>query len=61
LTTEIEISKNEFVLKFKEQVDEGSTGTFSNPFEVFSSSKYECKGFARFDSFNIKRGKSCLT
>jgi hypothetical protein len=56
-TTEIEISKNEFVSKFKEQVDEGSTGIFSNPFEVFSSSKNEYKGSLRFDGFIIKRKK----
>ena len=57
LTIEIEISKSEFVSKLKEQVDEGSTGIFSNPFEVFSSSKNEYKGSVRFDGFEIKRRK----
>ncbi|TXD53442.1 MULTISPECIES: hypothetical protein [unclassified Polaribacter] len=57
MTTKIEISKNEFVSKFKEQVDEGSTGIFSNPFKVFSSSKNEYKGSVRLDGFTIKRRK----
>ena len=55
LTTEIEIQKNEFVSKFRNHVDEESTGIFSGTFEVFSSSKNEYKGHVGFDGFKIKR------
>lgn len=55
LTTEIEIQKNEFVLKFSQHVDEGNIGAFSSPFEAFSSSKNEYKGQVRFEGFKIKR------
>jgi hypothetical protein len=57
LTTEIETSKNEFVLKFKEQVDEGSTGTFSNLFEVFSSSKTNTNDLQGLIASTSREGK----
>lgn len=55
LTTEIEIQKSEFVTRFKENVDEGSTGIMSDTLDVFSSSKNEYKGFVGDDNFKIKR------
>lgn len=55
LTTEVEIQKMEFVTRFKENVDEGSTGFMSDTFDVFSLSKNEYKGYVGFDSFKIKR------
>jgi hypothetical protein len=55
LTTEIEIQKNDFVSNFSKNVDEGSTGVFSSPFEAFSSSKNEYKGQVGYDGFKIKR------
>lgn len=54
-TTDIEIQKNEFIPKFKQNVDEGSTGLFSETFDVFSSSKNEYKGQVGYDKFKIKR------
>lgn len=53
--TELDIKKNDFVSKLREQVDEGSTSTFSDTFDVFSSSKNEYKGEINQDSFKIKR------
>jgi len=55
LTTELEIEKNEFVAKFRQHVDEGSTGIFSDSFDVFSSSKNEYKGHVSYQDFKIKR------
>lgn len=55
LTTDVEIQKTEFVSKFKQHVDEGSTGMFSDTFDVFSSSKNEYKGQVGHEGFKIKR------
>ncbi len=55
LTTELEIPKNVFVSNFKQAVDEGSTGLFTNSFEVFSSSNNEYKGQVGYEGFKIKR------
>ena len=55
LTTELEIQKNEFVNKLRENVDEGDTGFFSDSFDMFSSSKNEYKGNVGFEGFKIKR------
>lgn len=55
LTTEIEIQKNDFVTRFKENVDKGSTGFMAGTFDVFSSSKNEYKGYVGSESFKIKR------
>lgn len=42
--------------RLKENVDEGGTGIFSDPFEGFSSSKNEYKGHV-LNNFKIKRCK----
>ena len=55
LKTDIEIQKTEFVSKFRQQGDEGSTGIFSDTFDVFSSSKNEYKGQVGYEGFKIKR------
>lgn len=57
LTVELEIDKNSFVSKLKEQVDKGSTGMLSDTFDVFSSSKNEYKGHVDHNGFKIKRRK----
>ncbi|PTX12245.1 hypothetical protein C8N40_11443 [Pontibacter mucosus] len=55
LTTEIEIQRNEFVARLKENVDEGSTSLFSDMFDVFSSSSNEYKGTIRMEYFKLRR------
>ena len=55
LQTELIIQKNDFVNKLRNHVDEGSTGLFSDTFDVFSSSKNEYKGEVSFNGFKIKR------
>ncbi|KQC29839.1 hypothetical protein [Flagellimonas eckloniae] len=55
LITDVEIQKTEFVAKFRQHVDEGSTGMFSDTFDVFSSSKNEYKGQVGYEGFKIKR------
>lgn len=55
LTTDIEIQKTEFVSKFRQHVDKGSTGLFSDTFDIFSSSKNEYKGQVGYGGFKIKR------
>ena len=55
LNTELEIPKNEFVIHFKNYVDEGDIGFFSGAFDAFSSSKNEFKGHVGFNDFKIKR------
>ncbi|AUC15859.1 hypothetical protein BTO06_12165 [Tenacibaculum sp. SZ-18] len=55
LQTELIIQKNDFVNKLRNHVDEGSTGIFSDTFDVFSSSKNEYKGEVSFNGFKIKR------
>lgn len=54
-STELPIEKTAFVNRLKSQVDEGDIGVFSDPFEVFSSSKNEFKGQVGFNKFKIKR------
>lgn len=55
LTLEMEVSKNEFVDKLRQNVDEAEIGLFSNPFEVFTKSKNLYKGRVGYDGFEIKR------
>lgn len=57
LRIELEVSKQGFVNRLKENVDEGGTGIFSDPFEGFSSSKNEYKGHVGLNNFKIKRRK----
>ena len=51
----IKLDRNEFVKRFSEKVDKGSTGTFSGIFDPFSSSKNEYRGSVGLDRFEIKR------
>lgn len=55
MTTTLQISKVEFVNRLNEITDQGSTGIFSDSFDIFSSSKNEFKGQVNFDNFKIKR------
>jgi len=55
LTIDIEVQKSDFVSKFKQHVDNGSTGIFSDTLDIFSSGKNEYKGFVEYDRFKIKR------
>jgi len=57
LVIDLDITKNEFITKLKENVDEGSTGFMSDSFDMFSSSKNEYKGHVGFENFKIKRRK----
>lgn len=55
LESEIEIDQSEFLLKLRENVDEGDTGFLSDFFDIFSSSKNEFKGSVYSEGFKIKR------
>lgn len=55
LTTELEMTKNDFVSRLSKHVDKGSTSAFADSFDVFSSSKNEYKGYVGYDDFKIKR------
>src|SRR6476660_723068 len=55
LTTELPISRNEFVDKLNSIVDEGDTGLFSDAFSAFSPGRNEFKGSVSYDTFKIKR------
>jgi hypothetical protein len=55
LSTELEISKHDFVTRLKENVDEGDIDSFSDMFDIFSSSENEYKGHVEFEKFEIKR------
>ena len=55
LNTELKISKSEFLRKLNLIVDEGSTNSLTDIFDVFSSSKNEYKGKVDFSKFEIKR------
>ncbi|KGL63323.1 hypothetical protein [Polaribacter sp. Hel1_85] len=57
LETELEIPKNEFTNRFSKIVDEGSTNSLFDMFDIFSSSKNEYKGEIEFSRFKIKRKK----
>lgn len=57
LTIELDIQKNEFISKLRENVDEGKTSFMSDSLDAFSSSKNEYKGHVGFESFKIKRRK----
>jgi len=50
-----DVTKSEFVSKFKPHVDEGDIGIFSGLFEVFSSSKNQYKGEVSYDGFKIRK------
>lgn len=54
--TELEIQKIDFVNRFRDNVDEGGIGFFSDSLlDIFSSGKNEYKGHVGFDEFKIKR------
>ncbi len=55
LTTNLNISREEFVKQLLSITDEGSTSLFSSPFEAFSSSKREFKGQVHLDRFELRR------
>ena len=55
LTTELQISRNEFTDKLDSIVDKGGTGYFSDSFDIFSSSKNELKGRIDYYGFKLKR------
>ena len=57
LTIDLPISRNDFVNKMDAIVEEGSTGLFSSPFEMFSSSKKDFKGTVNYEGFKIKKRK----
>ncbi|WP_299625193.1 hypothetical protein [uncultured Tenacibaculum sp.] len=57
LQTELEVEKTDFVHKLKQNVDEGSTGIFSDAFDIFSRSKNDYKGNVDLNSFKVKRRK----
>jgi len=57
LVTELQIEKNDFIKKFKEQVDEDNPGMLNDMLDAFSSSKKEFKGTVETDTFKIKRRK----
>ena len=54
-STEIEISRDEFVEKLTAIVDKGSIGLFSDPFEMLTSGKNEYKGQVNFEGFEIRK------
>jgi hypothetical protein len=54
-TTELEIDKNTFVDRLSAITDEGSTGLFSNPFDIFTSNKKTFKGRVTLDDFILKK------
>lgn len=49
------ISKQEFVSRFRKEVTESDLGLFENLFEVFQGGKNDYKGKVSFDGFTIKR------
>lgn len=53
INIELQISKSDFTKKFRENVDESNLGF--EPFEVFTSSKNEYKGFIENNSFELKK------
>ncbi|QCK16564.1 hypothetical protein [Mangrovivirga cuniculi] len=55
LRTELNIEKNEFISRMRSNIDEGSSGAFSDFFDIFSSSKNEFKGEVDEAGFKIKR------
>ncbi len=57
LETELNITKTQFITNLNKIVDEGSTNSFFDFFDIFSSSKNEYKGKIEFSKFEIKRKK----
>ena len=55
LTTDLELSRAEFVEKLSAITDKGDIGLFSDTFDAFSSSKNELKGRVDFNGFKLKR------
>ena len=55
LTTELTIIKIQFVERLGAVTDEGGTGAFSEPLEVFTNSKNEFKGSVTYEGFKIKK------
>ena len=57
LTIALPTNKTDFVNRLYEVTDIGSTGMFSDTFDIFSSSKNEFKGQVDTDGFKLKRRK----
>lgn len=57
ITTELDISQNDFVRILQSHVDQGSTSAFSDFSDIFSSSKNQYKGYVTYEEFEIKRKK----
>ncbi len=55
LTTNLQISRTEFVNRLTSITDQGGIGMFSETFDAFSSSKNEFKGEVSLNGFRIKR------
>jgi hypothetical protein len=55
LTTTLRASKYDFVNRLSNITDIGSSGMFSDTFDVFSSSKNEFKGQVDLNGFKLKR------
>ncbi|WP_310558412.1 hypothetical protein [Flavobacterium sp.] len=53
INIELQISKLDFTKKFRENVDESNLGF--EPFEVFTSSKNEYKGYIENNGFELKK------
>ncbi len=60
LSIELEIQKNDFVSKLRDNVDQGGTSFLSDAWDIFSRSKNEFKGEVNTHSFKIKRKKKFL-
>lgn len=57
LTSELELSRSEFIAKLRAITDKGDIGLFSDMFDVFYSSKNEFKGQIHHTGFELKRRK----
>lgn len=55
LTTNLKISRTEFVKKLAAITDKGQTGMFSDTVDAFSSTNKKYKGEVDFDGFKLKR------
>nr|WP_321235557.1 hypothetical protein [uncultured Psychroserpens sp.] len=55
MTTELSISKSEFIARLSALVEESSLGLFSDLGDVFSSNRAEYKGRVDYNGFKLKR------
>jgi len=58
LTTNLKISRTEFVNRLTSITDQGDIGMLSETFDAFSSSKNEFKGEVTLTGFKIKKKKA---